>query len=508
MLMTWLTPSENMKSRIKYALWSAATMFVSVLVIVTVINQRRLRPLGQPLAAPEKIFKIDAELPFDIADVKWVDSNGAQLLTGTLVDLRKDGDTTPLPGAILDTQVPSRAERLRELANRTAAESAVTMAAAGHHDLAVQVLTSRWSRGHKRQFIGRMTDDGRIAILASIEDDLPLDLVTAPGGKWIAFGSGEFPEDRPNDSPSFYTAFVSKDGGRTWTLDRKTTVPSSTDFYGYVSETRAYAFATRYGGEREAWTTVDGGRSWQLLDLINAVWPDNPARDHQVRDVHWGLLPAQAGNAVGWSTMSLMTVDDEGREKSRKPIEARRFELRLSGSEVAVRNVASAAAADAGLANEPSHSIRKSDSGEALFAQPEGRLRYLDSTTGNWATSTIPDIRGAASSIDTDKMWLGKDVWIVKARGDTAWNIVACYMPPYFGNTSNCGGMSAEAHFYSRDKGHSWTPFLVPHSPGEEDYRINVIGWDSRRQGLLVIRPDPDNPGRDQIDLYRLPASS
>lgn len=494
-----------MKPKIKYALWSAGVAFACLLVVVTVIDQRQLRPLGQPLAAPEKIFKADAKIPFDITDVKWVDANGVRLLTGTLVDLRKDDDATPLPGTILDTLDPSRAERLREQGIRMAADSAVRMAAAGHQDLAAQTLVDRLGRGHKRQFIARMTDDGRIDILASIEDDQSLSLVTAPGGKWIAFGSGEFLKDRPDDSPSFYTAFVSNDGGHTWKFDPKTTVPSSTDFHGYVSETRAYALATRYGGEREAWTTLDGGRSWQNVDLSKAVWPDNPAGEHQVRDMHWALLATPAGSAVGWSTMSLITVDDEGQEKSRKPIEVRRFELNLSGSQVAVRNVA--ATPDAGPANEPSYSVLQSDSGDALFAQPEGRLRYLDPTTRNWTTSTIPDIRGAAPWIDTDKMWLGKDVWIVQARGDTAWNIVACYMPPYFGHTRNCGGTSAKAYFYSRDKGSSWTPFLLPRSPGESNYAIKVIGWDTRRQGLLVVRDDPDNFGREQVELYRLPAT-
>lgn len=494
-----------MKPR-KYALWSAATAFACLIVVVTVIDQRQLRQLGQPLAAPEKIFKTDAKLPFDIADVKWVDANGVQLLTGTLQDLRQEGDTTPLPGAILDTLLPSRAERLRERNNQMAADSAVRMAAAGHQDLAVQTLMDRLGRGHKRQFIARMTDEGRIDILASIEDDQSLSLVTAPGGKWIALGSGEFPKDRPDDSPSFYTAFVSNDSGRTWKFDPKITVPSSTDFHGYVSETRAYALATRYGGEREAWTTFDGGHSWKNVDLDKAVWPDNPAREHQVRDTHWALLFNPAGNAVGWSTMSVITVDDEGQEKSRKPVEARRFDLSLSGSQAAVRNVA--ATPDAGPANEPSYRILQSDSGDTLFAQPEGRLRYLDPTTGAWATSTIPDIRGASPWIDTDKMWSGKDVWVVRARGDTAWNIVACYMPPYFGNTRNCGGASAGAYFYSRDKGHSWTPFLLPRSPGESDYTINVIGWDTRRQGLLVMRRDPENSEREQIELYRLPERS
>jgi len=32
-----------------------------------------------------------------------------------------------------------------------------------------------------------------------------------------------------------------------------------------------------------------------------------------------------------------------------------------------------------------------------------------------------------------------------------------------------------------------------------------VIGWDTRRQGLLVLRNDPQNPGRKQVELYRLP---
>jgi len=492
-----------MKPKFKIALSVAAIAFVGMLVTVTVIDQRQMRPLGQPLAPPKIVFKTDAKLPFDITDVKWVDANGVQLLTGTLVDLRKEDDTTPLPGAILDTQVPARAERLRKLRNRMAAESAVTMAAAGHQDLAAQALMDRLGRGQKRQFIGRMTDDGRIDIVASIEDDLPLHFVTSPGGKWIAFGSGESPERVANDGPRFDTAFVSNDGGRTWKFDPKTTVPSSTDFHGYVSETRAYGVDYRFGGsEREVWTTFDGGRSWQNIDLNKAVWPDIPKREHQVPDTRWALLPAPGDKAVGWSTMSLITVDDEGQERSRTPIQARRFELDLSSSQVAVRNVT--ATPDAGLTDEHNYRVVQSDSKDALFAMPEGRLRYLDPATGNWTTSTIPDIRGAAPWVGNN-VWLGSDVWVVQAQGSTAWNIVACYMPPYFSRSRYCGDWSAKAYFYSRDKGHSWVPFVLPRSPGEEDYMTQVIGWDTRRQGLLVLRNDPQNPGRKQVELYRLP---
>lgn len=57
-----------------------------------------------------KIFKTDAKLPFDIAYVKWIDANGAQLLTSALRHLREDGDPVPIPGAILDMLLPSRAE--------------------------------------------------------------------------------------------------------------------------------------------------------------------------------------------------------------------------------------------------------------------------------------------------------------------------------------------------------------------------------------------------------------
>lgn len=469
-----------------------------MLVTVTVIDQRQLRPLGQPLAPPEIVFKTDAKLPFDITDVEWVDANGVQLLTGTVVDLRQDGDTTPLPGAILDTQVPSRAERLRELGNRMAAESAVRMAAAGHQDLAAQVLMGSLSRGQKRQFIARMTDDGKIDIVASIENNLSLDFVTSPGGKRIVFGSGEFPEREANKGPSFYTAFISNDGGRTWKFDPKTTVPSSTEFHGYVSETRAYAF----DHDRQVWTTFDGGRSWQNIDLSKTVWSDISEREHQIRDTKWALLSAPGDKAVGWSTMSLITVDDHGEEKSQQLVEARRFELDFSSSPVAVRNVT--ATPDAGPAHEQSYRVLQSDSRDALFAQPDGRLRYFDPTTGNWTTSAIPDIRGAAPWVD--KVWLGSDGWVVHARGDTAWNIVACYMPPYFSHTRNCGYSSANAYFYSRDKGHSWVPFVLPRSPGEDDYMIQVIGWDTRRQGLLVLRNDPQNSGRKQVELYRLPA--
>lgn len=495
-----------MKPKFKIALSVAAIAFVGMLVTVTVIDQRQMRPLGQPLAPPEIVFKTDAKLPFDITDVEWVDANGVQLLTGTLVDLRQDGDTTSLPGAILDTQVPARAERLRKLGNRMAAESAVGMAAAGHQDLAAQVLMGSLSRGQKRQFIARMTDDGRIDIVASIENDLSLDFVTSPGGKRIAFGSGEFPERVSNEGPSFYTAFVSNDGGRTWKFDPKTTVPSRTDFHGYVSETRAYGVDYRFGGgEREVWTTLDGGRSWQNIDLSKAVWPDIPKREHQVPDTRWALLSAPGDKAVGWSTMSLITVDDKGQERSQTPIQARRFELDLSGSQVAVRNVT--ATPDAGLTDEHNYRVVQSESKEALFAIPEGRLRYLDPATRNWTTSTIPDIRGAAPWVGNN-VWLGSGVWVVHATGHTAWNIVACYMPPYFSHTRNCGDSSASAYFYSRDKGHSWVPFVLPRSPGEDDYTIQVIGWDTRRQGLLVLRNDPQNSGRKQVELYRLPANS
>lgn len=54
-----------------------------------------------------KIFKTDAKLPVDIAYVKWIDANGVQLLTSALRGLKEDGDTVPIPGAILDTLLPS-----------------------------------------------------------------------------------------------------------------------------------------------------------------------------------------------------------------------------------------------------------------------------------------------------------------------------------------------------------------------------------------------------------------
>lgn len=130
--------SEKMKSKKKYFLLLAGAGFVVLAGVITVIDQRQLRPLGETLSAPEQVFKIDGNVPFGITDIKWVNDHGVSLLTGKLLDGRKEDDTTSLPGTVLDMQVPSRAEHLREQQKRMAAASASTMMVAGHQELAAQ----------------------------------------------------------------------------------------------------------------------------------------------------------------------------------------------------------------------------------------------------------------------------------------------------------------------------------------------------------------------------------
>lgn len=72
-----------MRPAIKYALGLSATAFASLLVVTTVIDQWQLRPLGQVLSAPAQISETDAKAGFGISDVKWVNTHGVRLLTGT-----------------------------------------------------------------------------------------------------------------------------------------------------------------------------------------------------------------------------------------------------------------------------------------------------------------------------------------------------------------------------------------------------------------------------------------
>jgi len=497
----------KMKSKNKYFLLLAGAGFAVLAGVITVIDQRQLRPLGETLSAPEQIFKIDGNVPFGITDIKWVNDHGVSLLTGKLLDGRKEDDTTSLPGRVLDLQVPSRAEHLREQQKRMAAASASTMIVAGHQELAAQTLLNFLSRQETRQFIARMEDGGKINILATIQAPIESDsdphLMTAPGGKWLAFDSDEREENNARIGPN-EIAFVSLDGGSTWKFDPKTKVSRWTEFQGRLSNNNAFTLdkgATERSDKEKIWVTRDHGQSWQSMDLRKAVWSDRQERENEVLDASWTVLPGPAGNALGWSSLTSIVIDDEGNEKSQKFLESRRFELDFSGKQVVVRNVS--AAPDWGKRSLSNFEIVSNASGEALLSY-NGGLYALDPTTRQWAKITIPEIHGVSSNVYHDGVWLGNGIWIIKASGQTIWNVVACYMPPYFGNTRNCGMSSAQAYFYSRDQGKNWIPFVLPISSGEESYSTEILGWDDQRRGMVVARKDSDRLS-DNVAIYRLP---
>lgn len=333
-------------------------------------------------------------------------------------------------------------------------------------------------------------------------DDLRLR--TAPGAKWVAFDSDERDEDRSRSGPRDI-AFVSTDGGSTWTFDPKTKVSSWTEFHGQVSDTDAFtvgggALSTERSEEERVWVTRDRSRSWQSIDLREAVWPDQQEKENEVLNASWAVLPDPAGNAVGWSSLEAIAIDDQGYAKSTRFVESRRFELDFGGEQVAVRNVS--AAPDWGKKSVSSYEIVRNASGQALLGY-RGGLYHLDPTARQWSKVATPDIHGVSSNVYHNGVWLGNDIWIIEASGQTAWNVVACYMPPYFRKTRNCGLSSAHAYFYSKDQGRSWMPFTLPTSP--DDFSTpKILGWDNQRQGLLVTRSDPNRPG-DKVELYRLP---
>ncbi|AOJ43209.1 hypothetical protein WJ23_36115 [Burkholderia lata] len=278
-----------MKSKNKYFLLLAGAGFAVLAGVITVIDQRQLRPLGETLSAPEQIFKIDGNVPFGITDIKWVNDHSVSLLTGKLLDGRKEDDTTSLPGRVLDLQVPSRAEHLREQQKRMAAASASTMIVAGHQELAAQTLLNFLSRQETRQFIARMEDGGKINILATIQAPIESDsdphLMTAPGGKWLAFDSDEREENNARIGPT-KIAFVSLDGGSTWKFDPKTKVSLWTEFQGRLSDNNAFTLdkgATERSNKEKIWVTRDHGQSWQSIDLRKVVWSGRIGRSVRTR---------------------------------------------------------------------------------------------------------------------------------------------------------------------------------------------------------------------------------
>lgn len=117
-----------------------------------------------------------------------------------------------------------------------------TMMVAGHQELAARTLLNFLSRQETRQFIARM-EGGKINILATIQASIQSDsdphLMTAPGGKWLAFDSDEREENNSWIGPN-KIAFVSLDGGRTWKFDPKTKVSLWTEFQGRLSDNNAF----------------------------------------------------------------------------------------------------------------------------------------------------------------------------------------------------------------------------------------------------------------------------
>jgi hypothetical protein len=131
-------------------------------------------------------------------------------------------------------------------------------------------------------------------------------------------------------------------------------------------------------------------------------------------------------------------------------------------------------------------------------------LRHLDQASKRWsAPRQPPSANGSASTVD--QFWVGNGVWIVESRNSTLLNKISCYIPPFSRNRF-CDAWSVTNRYVSRDRGVTWTPFVVPLISGNfVRGRATVIGWDSQRQKLLVYRESDRIVPYAVIEAYTLP---
>jgi hypothetical protein len=488
-----------MKLRSKVLLTIAGAGMVGLVIIVTLIDMRQRRPLGAELDAPQIVYSTDKASPFSIADLQWVSQRGVRFLTGSLIDARKEGDETPLPGALLDLQVPGRAERARRLAGQMAAESAMRTETLGHADLAATMLLSSLSRGQPRQVIAHLGEEGRIDIDATIAGD-KLSFFVSPSGKTTLFDTGEHESTDPSDDPFLYQAFTSHDHGVRWIFAPEVRAPHSFRFGGLLSDEWVY---TMDDGDR-LWTRTAPGRPWLKIDLAPQVWADHLATGTDTAHyIGWTLLPGADGTVLGWSTWWDRTFDRNGSLAEQKARTTRRFEVALSSTSVPRVHNASPVEGIEELVGAPHYDFYSTSNGDFLWKGGSSGVRHLSPATGQWSPQIhIPSINGTVSWVD--KIWADDEVWIVEAYGRTAWGVASCYIPPYFSSTRGCGDMSAHAYFFSTDQGTTWTPFRLPST--SQDGTPKVLGWDSTRHKLLVTRERYLGP--TTIEAYALPPAA
>ena len=482
----------------KWVLGAVAALFAVGLTTVLVIDNRQRQPIGAPLAPAEVTFSLaQAQAQtVDLLSAQWVDTGRGMLLTGQLQDRRKPDDEQPLPGEVLDVQVPERANELRQRANALAAGAAATMLSHGHADLAALALQT--SRDEKRQYMASLVD-GEIRIAASLAGDR-LEFMHTPGGKRLLLDSGMTVSGESSNDPILKQAYVSADGGRNWRFDAKQLMPWSLGDRAFVSDLDGYQL------HDDLLLTRDGGRSWAKHDLEADVWGDLADKSEDFRYA-WMLVPGQAGQAQGWSTRWVANSNppQSWEEKARREQgpdwvleQTRRFELSfVPGQRVRVTH---APEPDLLEVNANSYDLHRAPNGSVTWKQAQA-LRHLDAKTWRWGPLVRSPAIGDVDDTYIDQLWVKDGVWLVRVHGRPLWSHVACMMPPFFRSTRGCGDSALKAHFVSSDQGKNWLPFQLIGN-------AEVLGWDDAGQRIVVFeKPSIEGKATATVSLHPAPVA-
>ncbi|MFT4247775.1 MAG: hypothetical protein QM581_07020 [Pseudomonas sp.] len=502
-----------MENKTRRILIIAAATAVAALTVLAVVEWLQRRPLGDRLPKPAISYSLQADPFYGLGDydMSLISVGGVNLVTAKLEadfpgEAEDPANIPPLPGEVLDLQIPGLAETLQKQARERAATMAATGLASGQPELAAMSMNLALAQGGRRQAIAHLDPESRSIVIdatLAIDDVVAPQLAHSPSGRTLSLGSAVPNPDREVARLSLDRAFISRDGGRHWRFDPKsstTTLIGSSSFSGQLSEDSVY-----FSEGHDLWIRASPERPWQRIDLLKTVWANHPQQQKGGKpSVEWMVLPRPNGVLTGWSLWTEKKYDEDGSLLHTWFREARRFEVVASEAGVArVDNVAPTDEIDTPMSFYP-RDIHRAADGSALWNY-SGRMLYLQPQSWRWQEIDTPDARGFSSRVL--EAWVGRNALIVKVGSDTAWDRLACYLPLRAQRMRQCDAASAQAYFFSTDAGRHWRAFTLPLDI--DGFSSHILGWDDV-QGQLLLRRTEWNGSRSAtaIDGYPLPTAA
>ena len=524
--------------------WLAASAFALVSAAVMFDHWQR-RANGPQLQASSQHWDIAVE-DFQIhsESLNLQPYAGSHVLTGRFSRTLDAASNSLPPGALLETLLPQWQQRrattsrqlplpsaghsmqahLLEEALRSALENAQSTDAA--EDEKAQAL--QWLNFRDRQFIAHLPPSGPLQITASWAAPSP-PLHAGSGAGQLLLGAKTEGQHWWSQS-----AFSSSDQGHSWQWSKQQQLPEPLDQFGWAQPQTAFAWNSL---EQALLISYDCGNTWGQppvrtpLTMAAAAAPEStPPQAHPATDWHarnalkaftpaiWGdlaadpllqveyetlLTPGPSSQLRGWSIRWARTLNEQGSPQDEwQAVLTRRFTLLIPPAPEPIQVQDIETADDiAALPRYPSGQLLRSSDGSLTWLQ-QGKAQYLDPQTWRWqAPVDLP--RPAWHHTSTSQLWTGNKVWVSYSSGHALLDIASCLLPAHMAAHEHCNQQRSRALHFSRDQGHSWQGFELPHSA---DSRI--VGWNEELQMLLVAEPSPDadkdNPAL-RLRYYRLP---